>query len=209
MVTISCIIPTHNRADRLTLLLASIVSIKQNGYEIPAFIHVVENGSQVASEVANEFTVHLPVKYHYEQIGNKSLALNRIIEEIPSSHLILFFDDDVEIIDMDIFEQYRTAATKHGVNCFYGGEVIPNFEIEPEPVLVPYMPQSNTGIKFNSPTSHIMPGTKYLGCNWAVFHIQLKHIGGFSRQFGPGSVSKARGKRRTLKLDYCLSECNR
>jgi hypothetical protein len=37
-------------------------------------------------------------------------------------------------------------------------------------------------------------GSRYLGANWAAFMGDIKRLGGFNAQFGPGSTSGAQGQ---------------
>ena len=97
------VIPTCNRRDLLKRTLSSLCNCK-----LPANFRetiVVENGSQkVAESIANEFKQKLNVRYTYLPTGNKSLALNTVLNEIEDS-LIIFFDDDVRM-DPGILEAY-------------------------------------------------------------------------------------------------------
>lgn len=194
MINLRCIIPTHNRADRLDILLESFLPLKGIKGALPDSIDIIENGSNVAAQIVRKFQDDLPVNYEYLETGNKSFALNTSLNKTTDNELLVFLDDDVRIVDKELFIRYREAAACYGEDYFYGGEVIPDFAIAPDPKLIPHMPKSNTGVLFGEEKFVVLEGTSFLGCNWGVYRNKILKINGFNSRFGPGAITGARGQ---------------
>jgi glycosyltransferase involved in cell wall biosynthesis len=195
---ISVVIPTHNRTILLTKLLTSLKSaIIPKGIDT---IYIVENGSKVSEVIVQDFKKELSVlKYLHFAEGNKSLALNETLKEIPGDHFIVFFDDDVEVVP-DIFLLYVKAIKKMGKGHYYGGPIKANYEIEPDLELIKYMPASST--QFEKPYQDVSISDNYhfLGANWGAFKASLIKVNGFNNDFGPGAKSGARGQETDAQL---------
>lgn len=187
------IIPTHNRVDRLQLLLDSIVAATLP--ENLATIVVAENGSNVAKKSVEAYKDKLPIVYSHHEVGNKSRTLNEVIETIKEDALLLFFDDDIKI-SPNLIQQYENAINKFGRGYYFGGGLEPEYEKEPHPTLIPYMPLSNKhfDLSVNGNDTQFENFNFFLGANWACYKNDLDKIEGFSENFGPGASSKARGQ---------------
>jgi hypothetical protein len=168
--------------------------VQKRNVLFPSKITVVENGSVVCEELVKGFLESLPITYEYVAKGNKSAALNHVLQTTNDEELLVFFDDDIQIVDDNIFSKYRQAFEKFGVDCYYGGEFVPEYEVKPGLELIPFMPGSNVGYKSDIREPHQGKVHYFLGFNWAVQANQLKLIGGFDPNYGPGAKSGARGQ---------------
>ncbi|PHI20693.1 hypothetical protein CEQ90_06485 [Lewinellaceae bacterium SD302] len=187
------LIPTHKRPKKLRALLNSILNAES--LEVIKRIYIIENGSSSAERIANSFSDRLPIQYLHRAEGNKSKALNAALENIPAEALLLFFDDDI-LVDKNLFRSYAEVCPRFGPGHYFGGGHRPNYEITPDPRLVPYFPRSNrfSDLAGEAELKLFPAFQEFLGFNWACYHRDLINIGGFSPDFGPGSASGARGQ---------------
>jgi GT2 family glycosyltransferase len=153
---------------------------------------VVENGARGRTEdVVREAPASLRVRYRFEVAGNKSRALNAALATLDDA-CVLFLDDDVRLTE-DVLELYAAAAASARAGCFFGGPVAPDYEAPPPEWLLEYLPHSATGWTLDDARQ---PPDKvtFLGCNWAAYVRDLRAVGGFSEQFGPGAATRSIGQ---------------
>src|ERR1041384_5522659 len=102
---------------------------------------VVENGRQAGIEaVVGRFASGHGFRYLFSEPPNKSLALNRALEDIPDA-LVVFTDDDV-CVPKETLVAYSDAAAGCRGGEFYGGPIIPDYEGEEPPSwLLRYLPR--------------------------------------------------------------------
>ena len=190
------VIPTCNRRDLLKRTLCSLCNCK-----LPANFRqtiVVENGSQkLAESIANEVKQKLNVRYTYMPTGNKSLALNTVLNEIEDS-LIIFFDDDVRM-DPGILEAYANASRGKDSGEFYGGPFQVDYVKKPPQWLREFLPRAAVGWSLGTEPRQIRKGQAFMGFNWAAFSGDLKNLNGFSIEHGPGSKTKALGQETEME----------
>lgn len=158
-------------------------------------IIVIENGSHLAEALVKSYADKLPIRYQHQEQGNKSLALNSVLEQIPDNAFIIFFDDDIRI-DSNVIQRYATISKQYGPGHFFGGGLRAAYEKTPSPDILPYLPRSARNYDLAEGVDHkVMPGFyEFIGPNWACHHADLRAIDGFSANFGPGSKSGARGQ---------------
>ena len=192
------VIPTHNRPRLLRLLLESLVLVAKPKEGVKIEVTIVENGSSIAKEMVESFsTSGLPMKYRYIEQGNKSAALNAVVDTVAPDTFLLFFDDDV-IASPHIIADYLSAVRKFGRPHFYGGPVEGYYDSNPPAYLLKHLPESAgsfmvDGIDQN-PTDISSIRSTMLGANWGVYAGVLQSVGAFDPQVGPGSKEGIRGQ---------------
>lgn len=189
------LIPTHNRISLLERTLDSILTCTPPP-DRDIRVIVVENGGCHRAEniVRNKLSWITPEYCYFEQ-GNKSAALNSIIEDIPDS-LLIFLDDDVRV-DSALLTQYAKAAGTDSEGRFFGGGLLVDLEEPPEEWLRQYLPLSSTGWH---PREHAPMGNMYFfGANWAAFSKDIKKAGGFDYEFGPGGKIGGTGQETAMQ----------
>jgi hypothetical protein len=164
---------------------------------------VVENGGKFGIEalLARKGTWLFP-EYFYHPHGNKSGALNSVLQELGDC-LVVFFDDDIRV-DAEILCHYSRAAGEARTGTFFGGAVLVDYERMPPAWLLNHLPVSARGWQ---PASAAYAGVvgrlAFLGCNWAAFAADLKAVGGFDRRVGPGGTSGGTGQERAMQIVLC------
>ncbi len=126
---VSVIICTYNRCENLRRTLAAFRT-----QTLPPGVSwellVVDNGStDVTDAVCREFAGQLPVRHLLEPKLGKSHALNRSLIEARGD-VLLFTDDDVTVSETWIRECWD-AGMRHPHAAFWGGRVIPDWEVTP------------------------------------------------------------------------------
>lgn len=189
--SIAVVIPTCNRSELLERTLHSLAEC-----ELPKNYRqlvVVENGKQLGAEaVVAGCPAHLSASYRYHAAGNKSAALNSILDE-RGEDLLVFFDDDVRI-HPDTLVSYAEASAAHQ-NSFFGGTAGVDYEETPAP-WVKLPPSARPG-EWNGPKADTR--NWFLGFNWAARASDLRACGGFDTTVGPGGTSGARGQESSMQ----------
>jgi glycosyltransferase involved in cell wall biosynthesis len=155
---------------------------------------VVENGPKTGLEqVVAEFPRELHFEYRYSEPANKSLALNRALATVAGS-LVVFTDDDVRVPAETLLAYARGAA---GVHCgeFYGGPIFPDYEGErPAKWLLPMLPRSAAGWKWDVPAKTEIAQPEFIGPNFAAFASDVLRLGGYDTRLGPGKQLASPGE---------------
>src|SRR5690606_15592913 len=108
--------------------------------------------------------------------------------------LVVFFDDDVRL-DPAVLAHYATAAEGLDGGVFFGGSFGVDYEKPPPQWLLPLLPFSARGMDLKSKDRL----WEYLGFNWAAFATDIRGLGGFDPNFGPGSPTGATGQETTMQ----------
>ena len=161
--------------------------IIENGAPEPTLENVIQNASP-----------HLNISYMHCQEGNKSNALNYVINTLEKNQLLFLTDDDVQF-ENNILVQYAEAAVGHESGVVFGGKIVPDCDAPPPPELEPYIPASMKGYPRNLAKVDLTK-TLFIGPNWAVFSDDVKKLGGFDPRFGPGSKSRSTGQESQMML---------
>ena len=189
------VIPTHSRNALLERTLSSIARA-----QIPKSlksVRVVENGGHHgATDVVRQFSESLNAEYHYHPIGNKSASLNHVMSDLDDEYVI-FLDDDVRI-DPNTLLAYERAINAHGPPAFFGGPFGCDYERQPPDWLLDFLPASARGWSSSS-GSGISPDMPFIGFNWAALARDIRKIGGFNPDFGPGSKLGASGQEMDMQ----------
>ena len=190
------VIPTSNRSDLVKRTLNSLADCRfPTNYRETI---LVENGSRkVAEPIAKIFREKLNVRYIYLSNGNKSLALNTVLETIEDS-LIIFFDDDVRL-DPGVLEAYAEASKGKDSGEFYGGPFQVDYVNPPPEWFKEFLPSAAVGWSLGDKPQWIRKGQAFLGFNWAAYSRDLKNLNGFSIDHGPGSKTRALGQETEME----------
>ena len=191
MPILTIIIPTYNQVCLLKKTLESLNSCSLLNSLLRVI--VVENGKKLTVEhIIKTAEYSFDVEYEYCELANKSNALNKVLSRIDNSYVILF-DDDIRL-DPYVLSAYYQAIVKYGRGYFWGGRVgsdldgpaIPDHLIEFFPDSVKGFDLGDQEIEVNKPV--------FLGCNWAFYSEDLKSLGGFDCNYGPGSATGSVGQ---------------
>lgn len=193
---ISVIICTYNRAESLRRVLDSFTKTVLPG--CPWELLLVDNHStDETKKICQEFETKLPLRYIYEERQGKSFALNRGIAEAKGA-LLLFTDDDVDV-DSRWMSNYWSAACRHPEVVFFGGKVVPQWEVPPPRWLEENQKKLFIVTKLNLGDAEMFctTGMSFIGANIA---FRAKVFGDgfrFSDELGPkGSDSSQTGNVR-------------
>lgn len=201
---IQVIVPTYARAEKMKVLLDSFSNnnFPQHDY----LLTVIENGSDVSRNIVESYKERIPLVFQQTDIGNKSVALNLVMEGFADDDFVLFLDDDI-ILEKTVLSSYAAAIGEYGPGHVYGGEVYPLYEEEPNPEVLPHLPLSSTGQYFESAGKDETPGYQFLGCNWGAYMKNLRVAGGFDAGVGPGAASGARGQETDMQYRLAAIGC--
>lgn len=199
LVPIIIIIPTHGRPELLEKTLDSVANcVLPESYQE---LVVIENGSRDgADSLVRRLPDELNARYMHRDRGNKSYALNEALQTIERG-LVVFFDDDVRV-ERDALMAYAEKAKGYDRGVIFGGSVDVDYERPPPEWLVPSLPLSAKGYVVSDNGEEF-----YLGFNWAAFACDIKELGGFDPQFGPGSKSGATGQETDMQRRLLKAGC--
>jgi hypothetical protein len=161
---------------------------------IPAALRrtlVIENGARARAEVVvRSAPAALNAEYVFEPSQSKCRSLNAGIRDIGDG-LVLFLDDDVTVVG-DLLDRYVETAERFGPGHFFGGPIAPEYEETPPAWLHPFLPNSARGWQLEDP-AELISRPRFLGFNWAAFAQDLRAVGGFDENLGPGSWTASVG----------------
>lgn len=190
MHSLSIVLPTHGRPTLLDRTLASIARC-----ELPASYEeliVIENGSHAGAKgLVAGLPQRLNAQYMYEERANKSHALNQALETIDTG-LVVFFDDDIRVAP-NVLMEYDRAARNAKEGAYFGGPWDVRYETPPDDWIYPLLPPSTRSSKAPDEFSW------FIGYNWAAFAADLRALGGFNPQYGPGSPLNATGQETEMQ----------
>jgi len=158
--------------------------IIENGTPKPTLENVIDNASP-----------RLNISYMHCQEGNKSNALNYVINTLEENQFLYLTDDDVQF-DEDLLIHYAAVAKDKESGFVFGGRITPDASSPPEPEIEPFIPRSMTGYPRHASVD--LEQTFFIGSNWAVFSDDVKRLGGFDTRFGPGSPWRATGQETSM-----------
>lgn len=189
------LIPTHGRSSLLSRTIDSIAACRiPEGYSETI---IVENGPRSGAETtvsaAADAHPHLSLRYMHVERANKSNALNEALKTVADG-LVVFFDDDVRVTP-DTLDAYAKLASTNRKGAFFGGPVDVEFEEQPPEWLLQLLPLSVRGFTQDK----LREVDYFLGANWAAFVEDLRTVGGFDPEYGPGSPSGARGQESEMQ----------
>ncbi|MBT8447998.1 MAG: glycosyltransferase [Gammaproteobacteria bacterium] len=160
--------------------------------------YVVENGRRDGIDEAVEaFPAEHGFRYLFHPQGNKSAALNRMLQEVNDG-LIVFTDDDVRM-NADFLQRYDGAVRGAGAGRFLGGRTSVDYEAEPDPWLKEFLPRSAVGWDLGDSERDIVEGEYFMGFNWAASAADLHALGGFNEEVGPGAAGGSTGQETDMQ----------
>jgi len=198
---VSVIICTYNRCESLRQTLQTLCSL-----EIPRNLSwellVVDNNSPDATrEVCESFQPILPLRYVFESRQGQNNALNRGIEE-AEGRLLLFTDDDVDV-DRSWLASFLDAARRHPEASFFGGRVVPRWEIPPPRWLSEncdtLLRHVATAFEMGDTETYVSPSDcVFYGANLALRSGALSGKMKFRPDLGPCGAGQVRGGETAL-----------
>lgn len=196
MTDLNVIIATAERPTLLRRTLASLARCRRpSGYRRT---FVVENGGQRgADEVVAAADPSLRCAYLYEPHGNKSMALNRAMEDLDQG-LIFFTDDDVRL-HPETLVSYAVAAEGTDRGRYYGGPTGVDYEQTPPAWVQRRLPLSARGW-VPTEQQRNSASLSFLGFNWAAFATEIRALGGFDPLRGPGAVTGSTGQEGEMQM---------
>ena len=141
---ISVIICSFNGEQRLPRTLASFQAIQLLPSLQWELILVDNNSTDGTREIGARFAQRLPIRCVTERRQGLSAARNRGIA-VARGELIVFTDDDVEV-DPHWLQQLATTAARHPSASFFGGKILPRWEVPPPPWLAKYSQTLLSGV---------------------------------------------------------------
>ena len=188
------VIATAGRPDLLRRTLQSLCECDQ-----PLCYRgtiVVENGDRRgAEEVVASFSARLRCRYLFVETSNKSLSLNVALQACGES-LVYLADDDVRF-SPGTLEAYAAAAAGISSGRYFGGPTGVDYEIRPPDWLMRYLPISALG--WSAKPDGTQDELDFLGFNWAAFAGDLRRVGGFNINRGPGAASGSTGQESEMQ----------
>lgn len=197
MRAVVVVIPTCGRPALLERTLASLAATEKPSRYAGTWI--VENGGRepVVEQIVEGWRDRLGAQLCSMPDGNKSTALNAMLERFEDE-LIVFLDDDVRV-EAGLLEAYaRADAARQEQPVFFGGATAVDYEVPPPEWLRPYLPPSAVGWQWRGNPEHV-DAPEFLGFNWAARAADLKRLGGFDAAFGPGARTGATGQERDMQ----------
>ncbi|WPP53320.1 glycosyltransferase [Catalinimonas niigatensis] len=155
---------------------------------------VIENGIKYNAEsIVRKYESVLTAEYLYFPRGNKSAALNYALNNIDDPTTLIFFTDDDGYIEKNTLLGYESASREISSRHFFGGSMKVEYEKTPPAWLKDSLPPSAKGWEPNGNDDYLST-PRFLGINWAAFAGDVKRLGGFNENLGPGTKPKRTGQ---------------
>ena len=180
------VIATSGRGRLLSRMMASLAEAV-----LPTQVRrvvIAENGPPgVAKAVAQNYAGKLPVIYLHSETRNKSRALNRAVD-VCEGEFVIFFDDDIRL-DPECLVAYVETVTAEPRRIFVGGQCGVDYETPPPEWLKSYLPPSAVGWSWSKANTRVpLDQPLALGFNWGAYASDIKSLGGFDEEKGPGTL---------------------
>jgi glycosyltransferase involved in cell wall biosynthesis len=130
-VDVSVAICTWNRASLLDETLSTMRRLRVPSKLSWELLVVDNNSTDETARVVSSHAGCLPIVPIFEPKQGLSNARNRAALE-ARGELIIWTDDDVRV-DEHWLAEYAKAASQHPAATYFGGRVLPWFEVEPQP----------------------------------------------------------------------------
>lgn len=181
---ISIIIPTYNSSEMAERTLQGLSSIILP--DSLSDIIIVENGPKLdVEDICQRYRSSLPLTYVYTKKGGLSHARNLGIKH-SESDVLIFFDNDMKF-DKNTLVEYDKIIQQYGVECFYGGPVLADYESQPPEWLKRYFPWSAKGHSLGSKLITINEPV-FLGGNHAIPKKLLDEYNGYDEMCATGDA---------------------
>ncbi|MEQ9443831.1 MAG: glycosyltransferase family A protein [Cyclobacteriaceae bacterium] len=185
-------IATAGKDTELSETLASLAKCTQpTNYQ---YTIVIENGTKYAAEaITKKYGTQLRTRYYYFPRGNKSAALNFGLAQMNDTDgLIFFLDDDVHVEKGTLLAYEQACHGKH-TGYYFGGPTQASYKVTPPDWFRQLLPASAQGWSPNGDDDYLIT-PRFLGFNWAAFSADIKKLGGFNENLGPGTKPKRTGQ---------------
>lgn len=197
MNAVSVVICTYNRAASLQQTFETccdLVIPKGVSWEL---LLVDNNSEDHTKQVCDNFTGKLPLRYIFEPRQGKSYALNTAAR-VAFADLLLFTDDDVDV-DPHWLAELFAAATRHPEASFFGGRIIPIWDIPPPR----WFAQHATSLLSRPLVSFCLseteePANTAIGANMALHKSIFTHGFTYPTHVGPRGNEAVRGEETHL-----------
>jgi GT2 family glycosyltransferase len=164
---------------------------------ILAKVAVVENGGRHGSEaVCGRYASRLPILYLFEEEPNSGNARNVGVAH-GESDFILFLDDDVRIFPTTL-RSYHDGFERHGERVFLSGPVVADYEEDPNPWLMDFLPPSAGGLFLGDEETEISKPI-FLGGNLALPRKVFEEFGPFDSNAATGKDGGGLGEETRLQ----------
>ena len=171
----SVIIATHNRADSLRRLVASLAPEIVTGSRE---IFIAENGTPAPAQLTIE---GVPLKHLHEPRAGKCRIQNRAIAQ-ASGEILVFLDDDL-IVAPGYLEAVEDFFNTHREFAAMKGRILPGED--PEKKVGPMAAYLDLPIVDHG--EDIVEVRGVLGANMAFRADAIKKVGPFDERLGPGA----------------------
>jgi glycosyltransferase involved in cell wall biosynthesis len=181
---VSIVVPTFNRADRLSMLLADLVDQQADGLRYEVL--VVDNGSSdgTAAIVEQRAAVDARVRYLLERRPGASCARNTGIAA-ATAPILAFIDDDVRPRADWVASLHRAFAADPALDCL-GGRIEPRWPCAPPRWLTP-LHWGPLALQMGRGPSPVIDRAHASAClvtaNFACRASVFRELGGFSPAF--------------------------
>jgi GT2 family glycosyltransferase len=191
MIEIHVLIVTAGNGSLLSRTLQSIAESEQPT-NFASVIVIDTRCDSATRKVCERQSQNIRTQYVASATENKSDALNQALATLPSDSLVIFSDDDIRFTPQTLTAYAKPAACiARGV--YFGGPFICDYEAPPPPAMLPLLPVTAVGWTPHPQAFNPRRDT-FLGFNWAAFNSDIQSLGGFDRNWGPGSPSGAIGQ---------------
>jgi glycosyltransferase involved in cell wall biosynthesis len=196
---VSIVICTFNRSRLLERTLTQMRSLDRSCRSETEILVVNNNCTDDTDEVIRRHSGNLPIRRLWEPRPGKSHAANRAVEAARGD-LFLWTDDDV-LVDSDWLNAYVEAACRFPRISFFGGAIVPWFELEPPAWLVRHLRMISACYAlrdaFDDPFVPINAFHLPFGANMATRRECFEGYS-FDTRLGPQPNSEVRGEETAL-----------
>jgi glycosyltransferase involved in cell wall biosynthesis len=192
---ISVIIGTHNRRDKLQMLLKSLASLEIDEGRICEMIIVDNNSTDDTKEVVKNYSENSrrDIRYIFEGKQGNNYARNTAIVE-AKGEVLAFTDDDCVLDSTWIRQIWKKFESEPALACL-GGRV-ELYDKNDRAITIRTFGEE-TEVKSASQLYRLI-----IGCNMAIRRTVFDDIGTFDPAFGPGSKIGSGGDSEFLYRAY-------
>ncbi len=195
---LTALIATYDGAKTLPKALNACCQLQRpvGGWKLV----IVDNGSTDATkEIIHSFVDRLPLTYVFESSRGKNAALNTGLADVEGDLVVLTDDDTLPRPDWLV--EMRRAADSHRSFSMFGGTVLPQWEMPPEPWILAWVPLDTVFSITDPPWEEgpIRPQFVF-GTNMAIRKEIFEAGYRFNVEIGPRGHSYAMGSETELTL---------
>lgn len=190
------VIVTHRRPESLRETLSSLAAARFPVAVVEAL--VIENGDSASGSREVAAAARLPVSVRWLFLADSRLSAARNFGVANArGEFVIIHDDDIWI-GPDSLDAYVVAAAELGPGHFFGGPLVPRYDVPPPDWLYPYLPHSARGWTLGS-ERRIIDQPAFLGSNHGAFRVDFEAVGGYPEYLGPGQRYRLAGEETYLQ----------